>query len=137
MCASHTAEHVRIACIGGSVTKGTGLGDPASESYPVQLAAFLQANGYPPADVRNFGQGGAGVLNKGCNPFCDTDQFGDALVFDPEVLVVLLGTNDCHKEYWGNDASLSLCVRENILASFADEEAADAIVHGEIDSSET
>lgn len=133
MCASYTVEPVRIACIGGSVTKGTGLGDPAKESYPVQLAAFLQANGYPLADVRNFGQGGAGVLNRGSNPFCDTEQYGDALVFDPDVLVVLLGTNDCRKEYWGNDPSLSLRVRENILASFADEEAADAIVHGELE----
>mmetsp|Transcript_18767 Transcript_18767/g.53019 ORF Transcript_18767/g.53019 Transcript_18767/m.53019 type:complete len:314 (-) Transcript_18767:207-1148(-) len=133
MSLSESAEPVRIACIGDSVTEGTGLSDPMADSYPVQLAAFLRAHGYPSADVRNFGQGGAGVLKRGCNPFWDTDQYGDALAFDPDVLVVLLGTNDSRKEFWGNDPAASLHVRERILASLADEEENDAPVHGELE----
>lgn len=132
MCSSEGTEAIRIACIGDSVTKGTGLGNPESESYPAQLAAFLQANGYPPVDVRNFGEGGAGLLKRGCNAIWDTDQYGDALVFDPDVLIIHLGTNDSREEFWNNDAAL-LQAKEDMFASFAEEEANKAVVHGEFE----
>jgi len=128
------AEPIRIACIGSSVTKGTGLGDPAKESYPTQLASFLAANGYPAVDMRNFGEGGAGILKRGCNPFWDLDQFADALVFDPDVLIIHLGTNDSREEFWNSEAAL-LQAKENMFESesFAVEEANTAIVHGELE----
>jgi len=126
-------EVVRIACVGSSITKGIGLADPESESYPAQLATFLAAHGYPAADVRNFGEGGAGVLKRGSSPYEETDQFGDALAFDPDVVIILLGTNDSNEKFWGNEAVSAALVKakEDICGSFAQEEALLAIVHGE------
>jgi len=131
MSTSEGAGPIRIACIGDSVTKGIGLGKPATESYPAQLVEYLHAKGHPAVDARNFGEGGAGILKRGYNPFWDTDQFGDALAFDPDVLVIHLGTNDSRQEFWGNDASALLRAQEDIFSSFAKEEALKAIVHGE------
>lgn len=134
MCPEVGEEPIRIACIGSSITKGTGLCDPATESYPAQLAAFLFANSYPAVDVRNFGEGGAGVLRRCCNPYWDTDQYGDALAFDPHIVLILLGTNDSRERFWGNDEDTALLhAKEDICHSFAEEEERAAIVHGELE----
>lgn len=127
---SERSDAIRIACIGSSVTKGTGVADPAAESYPVYLAAFLQAHGYPPVNVRNFGEGGAGILKRGCNPYWDTDQYGDALAFEPDVLIINLGTNDSREEFWNNGAA-ALHPEEDIFAAHEQEDQ--PTVHGEVE----
>lgn len=134
MCSGEEQEPIRIACIGSSVTKGTGLCDPSTQSYPAQLAAFLSAQGYPAANVRNFGEGGAGILKRGCNPYCDTEQYGEALAFDAHIVIILLGTNDCRESFWGNDeANALLHAQEDMCYDFAKEEKRKAIVYGELE----
>ena len=45
--------------------------------------------------VQNFGSSGATALNRGNHPYQQTSAYTQALQFKPDILVVILGTNDC------------------------------------------
>lgn len=61
------AQPVRVACVGNSITYGTGIADREHFSYPVQLQQML-GNGYV---VGNFGKPGATLLYKGHRPYVE------------------------------------------------------------------
>jgi lysophospholipase L1-like esterase len=116
---------IRVACVGDSITYGSHLTDPEKDSYPAQLADFLGA-GY---DVRNFGVSGATLLHKGDLPYLKQPAYTNALLFKPDELVILLGTNDSkHRdpanpssdnapENWTHKADF-VSDYENMIASF-------------------
>lgn len=87
---------IRLACVGDSITAGSGLRDPAKESYPAQLAALLGVKW----QVRNFGVSGAPLLKKGDSTYWECKAFKDALAWRPDVVVILLGTNDSYPDNW-------------------------------------
>jgi lysophospholipase L1-like esterase len=80
---------VRVACIGDSITAGTGIDDPARR-YPAILGALLGER----YEVRAFGSPGATMLSSGDTPYVSQRAFQEALAFRPDVNVVALGTND-------------------------------------------
>lgn len=80
----------RIACIGDSITFGAHLKNPNQESYPAVLGRML-GSGF---EVRNFGIGGATLLKEGDKPYFKQIEYTDALAFQPDVAVIMLGTND-------------------------------------------
>jgi acyl-CoA thioesterase-1 len=82
---------VRVACLGDSITMGVGTLVPAKESYPAQLQAILG----PKWEVTNFGVGGRTLLRK-ADPF----SIGRGLAAKPDVVVILLGTNDSRQATW-------------------------------------
>lgn len=82
---------IRVACVGNSITEGAG-----SQPYPQQLGVLL-GNHY---DVRNFGLGGRTMLRKGDYPYWDEVMFYNVQDFDPEILIVCLGTNDSKPWNW-------------------------------------
>jgi lysophospholipase L1-like esterase len=82
---------VRVACLGDSITMGVGTMTPAKESYPAQLQAILG----PKWEVTNFGVGGRTLLRK-ADPFAT----GRALKANPDVVVIMLGTNDSRQVTW-------------------------------------
>ena len=47
----------RVACIGDSITYGTGLSNRATQAYPARLQALLGED----YEVRNFGNPGRGM----------------------------------------------------------------------------
>ena len=80
----------RIACIGDSLTYGHSWPE---EAYPVYLAELLG----PAFEVGNFGRNGASIC--GYNPtgylkYTEQSEYGESLAFDPDVLIIMLGTND-------------------------------------------
>nr|WP_121271969.1 GDSL-type esterase/lipase family protein [Pedobacter schmidteae] len=81
---------IRIVCIGNSITFGSGLTDRARESYPAQLQAML-GQGY---EVLNFGVSGATMLKKGNKPYWNTVEYQKAMLSDPDMVFIKLGTND-------------------------------------------
>lgn len=87
---SWATDPIRIACIGNSITYGSGIADRNQNSYPAQLQAML-GKGY---QVWNFGVGGTTLLNKGDKPYRDTGAYTDALQFKPDIVFIKLGTND-------------------------------------------
>ena len=48
-------QRIKVACVGNSITYGTGLSDRATQSYPVKLQKLLGER----YEVENFGKPGA------------------------------------------------------------------------------
>lgn len=91
-------QPVRVACVGNSITYGTGIADREHFSYPVQLQQML-GNGYV---VGNFGKPGATLLYKGHRPYVEQPEFKEALRFKGDIAVIHLGINDTDPRNWPN-----------------------------------
>lgn len=102
----------KVACIGDSVTKGYGL--RKGQSYPEQLQQLL-GNAFT---VGNFGFNGATLLAKGHKPYVKTQEFTDALAFQPDILVVSLGLNDTDPRNWPNYKADFLKDYSQLIAEF-------------------
>ena len=85
---------IRVACVGDSITQGIGISNPAENSYPAQLSNNL-GEGW---EVGNFGRSGATLIETGDRPYTDTDQFIPSHDFNPNIVVIMLGTNDIKHE---------------------------------------
>ena len=93
VCYSYSQDDpIRIACIGNSITHG-GMGNQA---YPQQLDSLL-GKAY---DVRNFGIGGCTLLKKGDFSYWDGPALDEALESNPDIVIILLGTNDSKPQNW-------------------------------------
>jgi len=86
----------RVACIGDSVTKGANLAK--GKTYPEQLQILLG----PDYEVANFGRNGATLLEKGHNPYLQSEELKQALAFKPDVVIISLGLNDTDPRNWPN-----------------------------------
>lgn len=80
----------RIACVGDSITYGFHIPDRKTNSYPAVLARWMGTNYI----VRNFGYSGATLLSKGDLPYIKQKTYPQAIAFKPDVVVIMLGTND-------------------------------------------
>ncbi len=85
-----TSQPIRVACVGDSITYGTGLTNRNEQSYPAWLGRWMG----PGYDVRNFGRSGATLLRAGDLPYVAQPQHDEALAFNPDIVVIMLGTND-------------------------------------------
>ena len=86
----------KVACIGNSITDGSGIFMRDLFGYPAQLQHIL-GNGYV---VKNFGVGRRTMLNKGDYPYMKESAWRDALRFNPDIAVIKLGTNDSKPFNW-------------------------------------
>ena len=77
---------IRVACIGNSITIGSG----GSTAWPQQLGQRLGAH----YTVRNFGVSGTTMLRHGDFPYWNESAFLQAQDFDPHIVIISLGTND-------------------------------------------
>lgn len=91
-------KQTKIACVGNSITYGSGLVSPAEESYPAQLQQ-LMGDKYV---VGNFGKPGATLLNRGHRPYMKQEEFHKAMAFAGDVVVIHLGINDTDPRNWPN-----------------------------------
>ena len=93
--AADTAK-IKVACIGDSITFGAGIPDRDHNSYPAQLGKLL-GEGW---EVRNFGVNGHTLLKNGDHPYVNSGQYKAALAFQPDVVIIKLGTNDSKPNNW-------------------------------------
>ena len=93
---SPAADAVRVACIGNSITDGSGIDMAETKGYPAQLQKKLGAGFH----VCNFGVGARTLLNHGDHPFMQELAWRDALAFNPHVVIIKLGTNDSKDLNW-------------------------------------
>jgi lysophospholipase L1-like esterase len=75
---------IHVACVGDSITNGT--------EYPDDLWMMLGAN----YTVGNFGVGGATVSLQSGNSYMNQSEFRNAEDFMPNIVVIMLGTNDAY-----------------------------------------
>ena len=92
------AQPIRVACVGNSITYGTGIKDRAHDSYPSQLQRML-GDRY---EVGNFGKPGATLLYHGHRPYVKQKEFKEALAFKGDIAVMHLGINDTDPRNWPN-----------------------------------
>ncbi|MBN2103321.1 discoidin domain-containing protein [bacterium] len=92
------AQPTKIAIVGNSITEGVGVGVPSRDSYPAQLGMYLGAD----YEVGNFGVSGRTMLKHGDFPIWVEPLFEDALNFNADTLIILLGTNDSKPQNWGD-----------------------------------
>ncbi len=84
---------LKVACIGDSITQGIGYG---KFTYPSRLGYLLGAD----YEVRNYGLSGTTLLKKGDLPYWNFPIYQESLSWEPDVVVIKLGTNDCKSFNW-------------------------------------
>lgn len=92
-------DAVKVACIGDSITDGHGIDLRDANGYPAQMQRML-GNGY---NVKNFGISARTVMNSGDLPYMNEPYWQDALAFNPDIVIVKLGTNDSKSYNWTPD----------------------------------
>jgi acyl-CoA thioesterase-1 len=88
-----------VACVGDSITYGSGISNRNYDSYPAQLGRMLQKFGGP-WETRNFGVSGATLLRNGDLPYVQQGAYNQALTAEPEAVIIMLGTNDSKSWNW-------------------------------------
>lgn len=96
--ASKKQKTIRVACIGNSITYGTGIADRTNDSYPSQLQRLLGSD----YQVGNFGKPGATLLYHGHRPYVKQEEFKEAIAFKGDIAVMHLGINDTDPRNWPN-----------------------------------
>jgi alpha-L-fucosidase 2 len=86
---------IRVACVGDSLTQST--------VYPYKLSILLGNESYA---VRNFGAGSTTILRDTETPYMNTTKFQEALDFQPDIVIIMLGTNDAQPNLRWENASL-------------------------------
>jgi lysophospholipase L1-like esterase/pimeloyl-ACP methyl ester carboxylesterase len=81
---------ISVACVGNSITYGSGIVPRNKNSYPAQLQAMLGSS----YKVMNFGVSGRTLLRKGNHPYWIEKAYHEALASDPDIVTIMLGTND-------------------------------------------
>ncbi len=83
-------KDVKVACIGNSITDGHGIDMAEQLSYPALLRKHL-GKGY---EVRNFGVSSRTLCSGGDRPYIREMAWRDAQAYNPDIVVIKLGTND-------------------------------------------
>ncbi len=92
---------IRITCVGDSITEGVGSTNKALYSYPAQLQALLGEDYL----VNNVGVSGTCVVRDqalSSYPYVTTNQYWNGLASAPDLVFIMLGTNDATGSNWSN-----------------------------------
>ena len=94
------AGQKRVACVGDSITYGCFVPGQPWNSYPRQLGRML-GHGYC---VGNFGYTNRTALKKADHPYTAEKLYRQSLAFQPELVLLMLGTNDTKAVNWNAEA---------------------------------
>lgn len=92
----HVKGKAKLAFVGDSITYGAGIEDRHTASYVALIKKALEENYI----VGNFGVSGVSALYSAVSPWIDTPEAKLAYEFKPDVLHIMLGTNDIKNENW-------------------------------------
>jgi acyl-CoA thioesterase I len=106
------AQIVKIACVGNSITYGSGIENREKMSYPAQLQSWLGSKYI----VRNFGVSGSTMIRKGDRPYWGEPEYQAAMEFNPDIVIIKLGTNDTKPQNWKYSAEYKADYIEMITA---------------------
>jgi lysophospholipase L1-like esterase len=89
------SAQTRVVCIGDSITEGYTLSD-GTQAWPAQLGKMLGSS----YSVLNCGVSGTTMLKKTNSPYWNTNALNNAKNFNPQIVIIALGTNDGHPSNW-------------------------------------
>ena len=84
---------IRISCVGDSITQGFLASNELMMSWPSQLKAMINDSR---VEVFNFGRNGAAAKKVSFNPYWDLNEYQQALISNPDIVIISLGTNDAN-----------------------------------------
>ena len=99
---------LKVACVGDSITRGTFVWRRKTRSYPAQLQAMLGER----FCVRAFGVNGHAVQQSSDRPYRSSEAFRRSTSFQPDIVLVMLGTNDSRGDNWKGAGPFSTDYRE-------------------------
>ena len=105
-------DAVRVACVGNSITDGHGIDVATQFGYPALLQQMLGDNYW----VKNFGVSARTMLNKGDNPYMNEMAWKDAQAFNPDIVIIKLGTNDSKPQNWQYGAEFKNDLKQMITS---------------------
>lgn len=112
---ARTAAPVRIACVGDSITWGYSITHHRlARAWPGVLQKLVGKK----FKSANFGHSGATLLKKGNVPYWKTPEFKAATKFDPNIVIIMLGTNDTKPQNWKKYGSQFTANAEALIRHF-------------------
>ena len=103
-------QPIRVACLGDSITAGVGA--KPGWSWPDQLDRMLGRNW----DVRNYGHSGGTVGKADKHSIWSQKEYKSALELHPDVVVILLGTNDTKPDNWAGKKDFPKLYKELVVS---------------------
>ncbi|MBF4509918.1 MAG: hypothetical protein ISP10_05560 [Aeromicrobium sp.] len=89
-------RRVKVACVGDSITRGTFVLHRRRNAYPAQLQAML-GDGF---SVGDFGVNGHAAQRTADRPYWTSEAFAESTAFEPDIVLIMLGTNDSRGDNW-------------------------------------
>lgn len=105
---------VRIACVGDSLTYGYNSSNPETQSYPAKLQSLLGEE----YAVQNFGVNSATMLKKGNKPYWNQAAYSQSMASDPDIVILMLGTNDSKEVNWREHGGEFLSDMEEMIRGY-------------------
>lgn len=96
MLVSCNKDSIKIACIGDSITAGAGHSNQSKTAYPAILDGILGES----YSVLNCGRSGATLMKDGNLPYWNCKEFYNVFTYEPDVIIIKLGTNDTKPKNW-------------------------------------
>lgn len=87
---------IKIACVGNSITEGASIKWESRHGYPAKLDSLLG----PGYSVLNCGRSATTLLREGNFPYWTTNEFSNVFAFQPNIIIIKLGTNDTKPGNW-------------------------------------
>lgn len=94
---------IKVACVGDSLTYSYLSGNQAQKSYPARLQTLL-GDAY---EVRNFGVNSKTMMDGLSDSYVNTDQYTQSLNYNPDIVILMLGTNDSKPKYWNMEENVN------------------------------
>ena len=86
----------KVACVGDSITWGFTILNPGKHGYPAVLQHLLGED----YEVHNFGYNDAAARFDAETPYVTKKVYKDSLAWEPDVVILMLGTNDTKPWNW-------------------------------------
>lgn len=95
------AKHgqIKVACVGDSITYGCTVKNRNKNNYPAVLGEML-GNKYC---VNNFGYTNRTAIKDADYPYTKEKLYQQSLDFKPDIVVIMLGSNDTKKTNWNTE----------------------------------
>lgn len=92
-------NQIKVACVGDSITYGCTVQNWRRNNYPTILGNLLGTN----YCVNNFGYTNRTAIKSADYPYTNEKLYQKSLDFKPDIIVIMLGSNDSKENNWNKD----------------------------------
>lgn len=96
---NRTDNKIKVACVGDSITYGCMVGNWRRNNYPTVLGDLLGED----YCVNNFGYTNRTAIKTADYPYTDEKLYKQSLDFNPDIVFLMLGSNDSKKNNWDEE----------------------------------